>query len=369
VRTRKIKKTIPLKGTPEQAMERIRIKDIAKLAGVSAGTVDRVIHGRGEVNAETREKVLAVINNSGYTPNLAARSLANRKPSRFSVIIPAGGEGNPYWDMPLDGIMGAIEALRDSKAVIDLLAFDIDSEESFEQSLRRCQEALPDGIVLAPVFEESARQFITRMKELQIPVVLLDSTLESPEVLATFSQDTLRSGYLAARLMCYGTGQNSSIWILHLAKPEGIIRHLTRREEGFRSFYQGCAAGTQIMTSTIDISLPGEPDLNLSRLFSERPAPDGIFVTGSRASMVAHFMEKSGFNGPLLIGYDLTSANRQHLTAGTIVFLISQKPEQQGYNSIMALFRHLVYRQVPARVNLSPIDIITRENLEYYQPS
>jgi LacI family transcriptional regulator len=350
-------------------MDRVRIKDIAEMAGVSTGTVDRVIHGRDEVNPATREKVLTFLQKSGYQPNLTARSLAIRKPYLFSVIIPAGGEGNPYWDMPLEGIQRAVEAIRDTKAEMDLLTFDIDSASSFSDSLEKCLLSSPDGIILAPVFEESALVFIGKLNEKKIPVVLIDSMLEAVETLSVFSQDTLRSGYLAARLMCYGTENHLDKWILHLAKPKGIIRHLTRREEGFRSFYQGCTEKPEILTFTIDISEPDEPYRSLDRLFTDHTAPDGIFVTGSRASMVAKFLEETGRTGQVLIGYDLTPSNRQYLTQGTIDFLISQKPEQQGYNSIMALFSHLVYRQVPDKVHLSPIDIITRENLEYYQPS
>jgi LacI family transcriptional regulator len=168
--------------------------------------------------------------------------------------------------------------------------------------------------------------------------------------------------------MCFGTGHKSAILILHLAKPTGIIRHLARREEGFRSFYSGCGDSRQVITCSIDISLPFEPEQSLDRFFAENPSPAGIFVTGSRASLVAGYLENSNHVKPVLIGYDLTQSNKEYLTRGTIDFLISQKPEQQGYNSIMALFRHLVYRQAPEKTNLSPIDIITKENLEYYQP-
>ena len=52
--------------------KRVTIKDVARLAKGSKGTVDRVIHNRGEVSEESRAKVLEVIEELGYTPNMYA---------------------------------------------------------------------------------------------------------------------------------------------------------------------------------------------------------------------------------------------------------------------------------------------------------
>ena len=60
-----------------QNQTKIRIKDIAELAGVSEGTVDRVLHNRGEVSAKSREMVEKVLTEINYSPNLIARSLAS----------------------------------------------------------------------------------------------------------------------------------------------------------------------------------------------------------------------------------------------------------------------------------------------------
>ena len=59
--------------------KRITIKDIAQLAGVSKGTVDRVIHNRGEVSEASRQKVLEVAQRIGYKPNIYASLLASQK--------------------------------------------------------------------------------------------------------------------------------------------------------------------------------------------------------------------------------------------------------------------------------------------------
>ena len=67
--------------------QKLRIKDIAVLAGVSEGTVDRVLHNRGDVSAKSREAVTKVLDEMNYSPNLLARSLASKKQYRFNTRV------------------------------------------------------------------------------------------------------------------------------------------------------------------------------------------------------------------------------------------------------------------------------------------
>lgn len=67
----------------DKEFSNIRIVDIAKMAGVSVGTVDRVIHNRGRVSEENRKKVQAILEMVHYQPNLMARSLASKKTVSF----------------------------------------------------------------------------------------------------------------------------------------------------------------------------------------------------------------------------------------------------------------------------------------------
>ncbi len=81
----------------EETNQKIRIKDIAVLAGVSEGTVDRVLHNRGDVSVKSREAVTKVLEEMNYSPNLFARSLASKKQYRFVCLFPEFQSGN-YWE-------------------------------------------------------------------------------------------------------------------------------------------------------------------------------------------------------------------------------------------------------------------------------
>ena len=80
----------------DKLKEHIRIVDIARMAGVSAGTVDRVLHNRGKVSEENLRRIREVLSAVDYQPNLVARSLASSRERTLAVIIPSFREGD-YW--------------------------------------------------------------------------------------------------------------------------------------------------------------------------------------------------------------------------------------------------------------------------------
>ena len=93
--------------------------EIAKRAGVSIGTVDRVLHNRGRVSEETRQKISAIITEEGYQPNPLARHLKRNREYLIGVLIPELEKESRYWDLILQGIQ---------KAVAELSAFSFNLE-------------------------------------------------------------------------------------------------------------------------------------------------------------------------------------------------------------------------------------------------
>ena len=84
----------------------IRIKDIAQLAGVSVGTVDRVLHNRGRVSEDALRKVMGVLESIDYKPNLIARTLGANKTYRIAALMP-NPEQDPYWASTKSGMSQA----------------------------------------------------------------------------------------------------------------------------------------------------------------------------------------------------------------------------------------------------------------------
>jgi LacI family transcriptional regulator len=116
----------------------------------------------------------------------------------------------------------------------------------------------------------------------------------------------------------------------------------------------------------IDLTNPSEPRESLTKAFANDQKADGIFVPNSRAFKLAPFLEENNLKDNITIGYDLVDQNVEHLKKGNITYLISQKPEFQAYKAIMALFHYLTSRKEVNKTNYSAIDIIVKENIDYY---
>ena len=352
-----------------QDSKKIRIKDIATHAKVSSGTVDRVLHNRGEVKEETRKKVLSVINKFGYTPNLLAKSLASRKIHSIAAIIPDASDNNPYWNKPLIGLREASAEVKDFNTEVTIFTFNATDESSFRKVMKEVLDKKPEGVVFDPVFKEASLDFIEILDALNIPYVYIDIDLDKGNNLAYFGQDAERSGYAAAKLMHYALQKSSVILVVKLADRKAITRHLNLREQGFNRYFKEKYPDAQptVISVEIDLLEQSEPHNSLNKIFREGKNIGGIFVPNSRVFKVAEFLESAGMNDIVLIGYDLIEKNIHFMEKEVIDFIISQKPEEQGYKGLMALFNYIHKKRVETKINNSPIDIIMKENIDYYK--
>ncbi len=349
--------------------KKIRIKDIAARANVSPGTVDRVLHNRGEVKEETRVKIMAIIDKFGYTPNLLAKSLASRKTHKLAVLIPEADHMNSYWQKPLIGIREASSELKDFNTEVGIFNFNATDEESFKKAVKSVLASKPEGVVFDPLFKETSLDFTEILDALHIPYVYIDVNLEKGNNLAYFGQEAERSGYAAAKLMSFMVRESETILVVKLADRKAISRHLNLREHGFRRFFTEKKSNNlpSILSVEIDMLNSDEPDITLHTFFNTQKNIKGIFVPNSRVYKVARYLEKNLKTNIALIGYDIIDENLYFLEKEVIDFIISQKPEDQGYKGLMALFNYIHKNKVDHKINYSPIDIIMKENIDYYK--
>jgi LacI family transcriptional regulator len=347
---------------------RIRIKDIALKAGVSTGTVDRVLHNRGEVAEETRNHILSIVEDLGYTPNILAKSLASRKTYNISTLIPDSGSDNPYWDRPRFGFENAFKEIKDFNAIVSLHTYNLNDIDSFSQSFHKILELKPDGLIFAPLLYQPSLDLIHECDQRNIPYIFIDVNMEGCGNLAYFGQNAEQSGYLSAKLMYSTLPDESAVLVIKPVSKEGVTHHLRKREKGFLSFFRSEENKKGIRNSSLEIDITSGTfigELNIA--LQSTPSTKGIFVTNSRAYKIAQFLEEYSFQNITLIGYDLIEKNLEYLEKDMITFLIGQKPEEQGYKSVHTLFNYLISGKQINQLNYSPIDIIMKENIDYYK--
>ena len=159
--------------------KRVTIKDIAKKAGVSIGTVDRVLHQRGEVAEATRDTILKLAESMNYTPNLFARALISKKLYKVAVLLPNPSKDNTYWLRHIEGIKSTAHQLEDYGFQVNMLHFDLHNEEDFNRQAKIILEMNPDGVIFAPILKKEALTFTEELDRLSTPYIFIDTNIKN----------------------------------------------------------------------------------------------------------------------------------------------------------------------------------------------
>jgi len=349
--------------------KRIRIKDIAKKAEVSIGTVDRVIHNRGEVSPETKEKILRILEEMDYRPNILASALASKKVHQFAILIPEPQSEEAYWNKPMTGVQRAFQNLQEYGIQITAYRFSQSEPESFRIKAGEILQNQPEGVVLAPFFSRESKAFIEKLTELHIPYIFIDSNLKECKKISYIGQNSFQSGTLAARLYDWSLPGKACILVVHFAKEMDNQNHLVQRENGFYDYFSRAETGPLKTLVTLEIEDPSPQNISkaIEEELKKQKKIDGIFVTNSQVYRMAACLNEKGLKGIRLIGHDLIRQNMFWLKEEVVDFLICQRPEEQGYQAVETLFRHVILKQQVLAENYTSIDIITKENLDFYK--
>lgn len=345
----------------------VRIKDIAEKAGVSTGTVDRVIHDRGRVSADVKERVLAIIKEMNYEPNYNARALGLNKTYVVAVLVPDYAYDS-YWYDPKIGIDKAYAELKQYGIQVQYFYFILDDPESFVQKAAEVTSEKPDAILLAPVFYKETLPFLKKWEGLQIPYVTFNTQIENSHPLSYIGQDSYQSGLLAARLVHYGHADPCSVLLAHIDEDLSNSAHLLKKEQGFRNYFESRKLTGRYSLKRVELQRRDYLAYirQLDSLIASSPALKCIYVTTSKGYEIAAYLEERQIKGISVIGYDLVPRNIYYLKTGLIDFVINQHPRGQGYWGMRHLADFLVFKKEVLPLRYLPLDIITRENLSYY---
>ena len=347
----------------------IKISEIAELANVSRGTVDRVLHNRGGVAEESREKVQKVLKLLDYKPNIYARGLSLSKTFHFGVLLPDTSSNVEYWDLPYSGISRAREELKPYKVKIKTFRYNNSTSDSFKHV---CDELLKnldllDGLVIAPVLWAATTELVRKFTK-KIPIVLIESKMPGIQNLTYIGSDPQKSGFLAGRLFRQLSLDSSYKIAIIREIPENY--NINNRVIGFNEFL---GKYKNITTEIIDADRRKNkfifPQI-ASDLIKREDKINGIFVPSACVSEVAEIIKSEGKKGDInLIGFDPTLENIKNLKESAIDILISQRSDLMGYKGVYALFKCIVLKEeIPSEI-LTPIDILIKENIDFYSNS
>ena len=289
-------------------------QDVAREAGVSLATVDRVLNARAGVRPATVERVQAAIERIGYVRDTAAANLAKRKVYEFAFVLPdTGDEFVASLAAEVAAQSGRPAIHRTRLTVVPVAPFD-------PQAVVAALDALggADGVAVFGRETPSVRDAVRRARGRGIAVVALVSDLPSSERDHFVGIDNLRAGRTAAQLMGRFTPRAGRVLVLtgsRLARD-----HLERRQ----GFDQVIARDFSHLHVAATLEGRDDPD-RVAALLEGTLTSDvvGLYASGSgTAGLVRALAERAG--DVTVIAHELTGTTRAALMDGTIDALIAQ---------------------------------------------
>jgi len=217
----------------------ITIKDIASKAGCSVGTVDRVIHHRGRVSDPVREKILRIIEELDYKPNVNARVLASKRPLTIGILLPSHKNGE-YWELPSKGITDAVDRYNEQGYSINARWLTFHSPQKFLKAGLTLLSPEIDGIIMCPATFKESVMLVRAYFQNNKPFILIDSDITGIPSLSFIGKDPVQSGQTVAKLIHQITRhipQQKNIWIINLSKSLDQMYAFLARETGFMNYF------------------------------------------------------------------------------------------------------------------------------------
>ncbi len=333
------------------------VRSIAELAGVSRGTVSRVLNNQPNVNPRVRARVQRIIEETGYQHKvLPTESKASMK---IGVILPFWHD-EYFTKQTLLGIEKAKKMLRPQE--IELVICQMNSR-SDEEYIRRCEELAEQG-VRAIALNASDNYLINAeidaLTDRGIKVATYNSDLTNSKRVFHVGQDIVKSGRIAAGLMARSISPRDQVLVVagnlefygNKMRVDGYLQRM--RELGFppSSYHLVESFEDEEFTHhLVTEALKATPDLR------------GIYMAAESVRGCVRALK--GWNNPLtLICNDLTPIARQQLQLGRIDYVIEQDFPNQIYETLLVLSQMLLYRR-PIRHTIRYVNtsIITSEAL------
>jgi LacI family transcriptional regulator len=348
----------------------ITIKDIAKEANVSEGTVDRVLHNRGGVSKKTETKIRDILKKRNFSINPIASALAMKNNYQIATLIPDYNDSDLFWKSPHLGILKASNEIKNFGIQVHNFRFNQYVPLSYINTFKALLKTKPSAVVMVPSFLKETKQFVSELETLKIPYLFLNIDIEGFNNTAFVGQDSYTAGYIAGKLMHLSFPEQSTFLIIQSRNNITENKTVSKRIEGFNDYFIKHNIKKETLTLKIESLNDTETTKEKINIYlSQHRAIKGIFVPSSRIHIIVDCMENYLLKKIRLIGFDNTPQNIECLLNDSVSFLISQKPFDQGYESTRLLADFLLKNKILSNKIYLPIDILTKENVKYNERS
>ena len=274
-----------------------------------------------------------------------------------------------YWHSVVGGIERARQELRPFNVSVDYLCYHHGDEESYREACCAIKDSNVDAVLIAPNFREETLSLTAYLQANKIAYAFVDFNMEEVDALTYIGQDSYKSGYIAAKILMrnYSVGEGQEL-VLFLSnnKDNPAEIQMQRRLKGFMSYITEEYNNLTIHEVVLNKSNQENNQQTLDEFFQAHPKAVLGVVFNSRVYQLGEYLRHAGRSMKGLIGYDLLKANVDLLKSGDVHYLIGQRPGLQGYCGVKALCDHVVFKKAVDSVKYMPIDILIKENIDFY---
>ncbi|GHD22036.1 LacI family DNA-binding transcriptional regulator [Tianweitania populi] len=302
---------------------RSTIVDVARQAGVSTATVDRVLNGRQGVRAPMIQRVMRAAAELGYVEESSA-SAAGEVPANISILLPSGT--NRYLGHLGRLIVEQSDALQAQgiKPTVDYIkSFN---PEALAQALQRHGRSA-DGIAFMALEHPAVREAVNRLAEKGIPTVTLISDIANAQRAAFLGLDNRSAGRLAGYLIARFVGERPA----KVAMIAGSLSYRAHeeREMGFLHVLKESHPHIEVVGIREGQDDEAMNYRQMRMLLSQHPDLAGIYNIGGGASGVGKALKDARREHTLVfVGHGLTPDTRSFLMDGTMDAVITQNPKE-----------------------------------------
>ncbi|SHE60229.1 LacI family transcriptional regulator [Kaistia soli DSM 19436] len=340
-------------------MAKTTLQDVAREAGVSLATVDRVLNGRAGVHARTVERVQSAIDRLNYKPDRLASRLARGRDYHFEVVLPTGA--NDFMRLLEQEFRDTAERYMHERVRITFTHVDVFDGEALATALERLPADL-DGVAMVALDHPAVAEAVNMLTDRGVTVVTLVSDLPGTRRAHFVGIDNYAAGRTAATLLGRFLGHRSGK--VGLIAGSLSLRDHIERQYGFEQVVQREYPDLEVLPIREGRDDDDRVERVAEALLADHTDLVGIYNVGAGTAGIVAALDRSGrAREVVFIAHELTPPNRRQLIRGTIDALINQDAGHMARSAARIL---LAAREgvpiVPGQERIR-IDIFVRDNV------
>lgn len=336
----------------------ITIKEIAKLAGTSRGTVDRVINKRGNVKPELEDKINFIIKEYGYKPNINAKLLGQyRKNFKIGVIL--NSLGNEFYDDVKKGIYGSFDRLSEYNVQVTMKEIKGYNPIKIMDKIDEVLEEGVDALAITPINESRVIKKLIEYEK-KIPIALINSGLESVDYITKVVANNILIGKIAANLTMLYTGDNDKVAI-----STGSLLNTSNKDrvDGFISVINGDKDKKLRLVKILEVLDDDDNSYKQTKELLEQHEDLKLLFLSAYGVKGAIRAIKEKESKAVLVTVDFSRDIEVALKEGVAIATITQDPFEQGYRPLISLAEYLVFNTICEKTVLTESKILLKESL------